>query len=283
MNVDATNQRPLGPAPGRMLACLIPLVLLAGIGWPANLATAADPVVGDQPQLLRVGVTPDYPALVFREGDGFKGLEIDLARALGQALGRPIQFVVVTREEQIDSLLQGRTDIIMSGMSVTKARQLRVAFTKPYLQNQLRAIFTHKNALRFKSAEDVLRTKGKIGVVTGTTSDVFAKQNCTNADVMDVASRRDVAYFLTSGRMELFIDDTFALADVFSRNEAEITYLPQALSQEDLAWAVRPGETEFLNKVNGTLDRWKTDGSLERALDRWIPYLKKLRSAPSTP
>src|SRR5206468_10265090 len=90
---------------------------------------------------LKVGITPEYPPLVFRQPDSTNGLEIELAKALGKELGRPIQFVVLEWEDQIPALLDRQTDIIMSGMSITKTRQLRVAFSKPYLQSELRALF----------------------------------------------------------------------------------------------------------------------------------------------
>jgi polar amino acid transport system substrate-binding protein len=227
---------------------------------------------------LRVGITPEYPPLVFRQPDGTNGLEIDFAKALGQELGRPVEFVVLRWDELIDSLLARRIDIIMSGMSITKARQLRIGFSDPYVRNELRAIFPVKEAARFKTAEDLLKTEAKIGVVAGTTADVFVKQHCTNAKVVPVTMRKDVAVFLLqTKRFDVFVDDSFALADILSKNEADLAYLPQALSEDDLAWGVRPDDAQFLAKVNSILSKWKSDGTLDRLLDRWMPYLKNLR------
>ncbi len=228
---------------------------------------------------LRVGITPEYPPLVFRQPDGTNGVEIDLAKALGAELNRPVKFVVLRRDQLIPALVDNEIDIIMSGMSITKARQLRIAFSEPYLHNQLRAIFRQKDAANFKSADDVLKSTAKIGVITGTTGEAFVSKNCPNAERITLTVRRDIPILLVKvARMDVFVDDTFALAQMVAENEADIAYLKEPLSEEDLAWGVRPGDSELLAAVNRALAKWKTNGTLDRVLDRWIPYLKNIKS-----
>jgi polar amino acid transport system substrate-binding protein len=246
--------------------------LLAGVAGCAGTRT------GDR-NPLRVGITPDYPPLVFEQGDGVAGVEIDLAKALGAQLGRPVQCVPMRWEQLIPALQERRIDIIMSGMSVTRPRQLRIAFSDPYLHNQLRAIFSRQNAGRFKTREDVLNTTAKIGVVPGTTGDAFVQENCPKAERVSIGSRRDAAFYLLQDRrIDLFVDDTFALAQILSENEAGLTYLAQPLADDDLAWGIRPDDQALLREVNRVLAQWKSDGTLDRVLLRWIPYLKKYES-----
>jgi ABC-type amino acid transport substrate-binding protein len=234
---------------------------------------------GPAAEPLRVGITPDYPPLVFRQPEGTNGVEIDFANALGRELGRPVEFVVLRFDQLIPHLVDKEIDIIMSGMSVTKPRQLRIAFATPYVHNQIRAMFPLKNSARFKSVDDIKKTDARIGVVTGTTGEIYVKQNCPNAKMVPVTMRRDVGFFLTKGdRMDLFIDDTFALADIFSQKEGDLDYLKEPLSEEDLAWGVRSGDKEFLSKVNGIVDLWKNNGTIDKTLDKWMPYLKNMTS-----
>jgi ABC-type amino acid transport substrate-binding protein len=257
-------------------------VVAAGLltcGLNAGLAADTNAAPGGAP--LRVGVAPDYPPVVFRQPDGLGGLEIDFAKALGQELGRPVEFVVMERDRLIDNLLNQQIDIIMSGMSVTKARQLRVSFSDPYVRNQLRAIFPVKAAAQYKTKDDILNAKAKIGIITGTVADVFVKQNCTNAQIVKFTARENIPfYLLKDGRMDVFIDDTFALGYMFSKNEADMAYLPEALSEDTLAWGVRPGDAALLAQLNKTLGKWKDNGTLDQMLTRWVPYVKKL-TAPS--
>src|SRR5258708_11871996 len=78
---------------------------------------------------LRVGITPDYPPLVFGQAGAVAGAEIDLARALAKELNRPVEFITLQRDDLINAIQDGRIDIVMSGMSVTKTRQIPPAFS----------------------------------------------------------------------------------------------------------------------------------------------------------
>ena len=245
-------------------------ILLAVLGGLAACTTTTPP------RPLRVGITPDYPPLAFEQDDGVTGAEVDFAVALGAQLGRPVQFFSFRWEQLIPALQEQRIDIIMSGMSVTPARQLRIAFSDPYLHNQLRAIFNRQNADRFKTRADILNTDAKIGVVPGTTADTFVQKNCTNATRVAIASRKDAPFHLLQDRqIDVFINDSFALAQILSENEADLTYLKEPLADDDLAWGVRSDNQELLRQVNAALARWKSDGTLNKILLRWMPYLPK--------
>lgn len=261
---------------GRDLGLLATVVLLAGLAASTCCSAAEQEKAGTPaPTALRVGIAPEYPPLVFRQPEGTNGVEIDLAKALGAELNRPVKFVVVNFDDLVPALVENRIDIIMSGMSVTKAREFRIAFSDPYVKNQLRAIFRLKDVAQYGTAADVLKTTARVGVVPGTTGDIFVSKNCTKAQRLLFPNRKDVPILLVkTGRMDLFVDDTFALAPMVAENEAEIAYLQEPLNEEDIAWGVRQSDKELLRDVNQALAKWKTDGTLEKVLDRWIPYLK---------
>lgn len=225
---------------------------------------------------LRIGITPDYPPMAFKYNGQIAGAEVDFGRALGGELNRPAEFVTLRWEQLVPAVQNGNIDIIMSGMSITRARQLQIAFSEPYLTNQLRAIFSRANADRFKSPVDIQADGVKIGVIAGTTADLFVKTNCPQADRIELGSRQDVAYYLLQNpTIDVYVDDTFALAQILSQNEADLTFMRQPLAENYLAWGVRADNTQLLQQVNTILARWKTDGTLEQNLNRWIPYLKK--------
>jgi len=269
--MKAIKKNLLTPTLTRLLGAA---ALVIGVGVAANNSPCADAAAPEAVAPLLVGITPEYPPLVFRQPDGTNGVEIDFAHALGRELQRPVEFVVLRRDQLIDALRDRKIDIIMSGMSVTKARRLRVAFTEPYLRNELRAIFPLKQAASFQSPADILKTDAKIGVVPGTTAEVFVKQNCTNAQIVSIGVRTEVAvHLLKTKRMDVFVDDVFALAEIVSKNEADISYLKTPLSEEDLAWGIRPEDRAFLARVNEILAKWKTDGTKDEVLHRLMPYL----------
>ena len=72
--------------------------------------------------ILRVGVSTNYPPLIFQQGEDIEGAEADLARELASYLGKEPVFVAIDWQDQLDKLVAGETDIIMAGMSVTEER-----------------------------------------------------------------------------------------------------------------------------------------------------------------
>ncbi len=65
-------------------------------------------------------------------GGALVGFEVDLAAALGRALGVRAVFVQNDWSTLIPSLERGSFDVALNGIEVTPARAARVAFTRPY-------------------------------------------------------------------------------------------------------------------------------------------------------
>ena len=240
------------------LACLV----------PGRIGIAAEAVP------LRVGVTPAFPPMIFKEGGKITGVEADFAKALGQELGRPIKFVEVDWENHFTALTENRTDIIMSAMSITRPRQFRAAFAKPYLGIGQMALVrredAHKYALGFPT-----RPEGYVGVRKGTTGDFLVQQEFVHAKRKNYTSAEQAAKALAKKQINLFISDSPTIWWLEGMNEeAGLVAVPIQMSQEPLAWAVRKSDTELLESVNRTLEKLHASGEDAKILRRWIPNFK---------
>ena len=105
--------------------------------------------------VLRIGITPDYPPLIFKTGEEIKGAEADFGNLLAKELKRKAQFIELPWEELIPALIGGKIDIIMSGMSITDARKVRVDFTEPYMKSGLMALMRAEDAPRYSTLESI--------------------------------------------------------------------------------------------------------------------------------
>jgi polar amino acid transport system substrate-binding protein len=195
---------------------------------------------------LHVGVTPDYPPVIFRQGGRLSGIEADLARRLGESLGRPVQFKELSWEKQIPALLAGEIDIIMSAMTITKARKIRIDFTDPYMKSGLLPMMRTEDAEKFNSYD---RIKQKIA-----------------SDALIL--RRSI---------DIFIHDAPSIMWLVSENEAKLTSSWEPFNEENLAWGVRREDGELLMDINNLLRTWKQDGTLDKILLKWLPkkYLER--------
>ncbi len=161
---------------------LVLICLLAGLylfvgctaPQPQTLKTVEAP---PDANLLRVGVTANAQPLVYRQGDKIVGLEADLARELAKDLGKTLQFVEYEWDDLIPALMDNKIDIIMSGMSITRLREVRIAFTIPYFKSGLMALIRREDAARFSTGLFALTTSSAIGAIKDTTSEFFVQTN----------------------------------------------------------------------------------------------------------
>lgn len=223
------------------------------------------------PTLLRVGVTANYAPMIFKQGNDIVGAEVDLARRLGAELGKTVQLVNMKWEGLIPALLGGRVDIVMSGMTITKARQVRAQFSDPYMRSGLFALMRRSDQSRYDTREKVIGTAATVGVLPDTTGDVFVQKRFARANRWILASTDDAVFQLKRGTVDLFVYDAAGVMWLVSENEADLAALKQPLDQEYLGWALRRADTELREAVNRALSGWRRDGTLEGILKRWLP------------
>jgi len=248
------------------------IILLLGLGGCAT--TGGNPGRAPGNHIL-VGVTPNYPPVIFKMNEQITGLEADLARRLAEELKRPVEFVEVSWDKQIPTLLEGKTDIIMSGMTITQARKVRITFSQPYLTSGLMIAFNADNASKYGSLKGIIESFPDVGFVAGTTGEVYARNTFRDGNRMvPVKSASEAALALKNRRFDIFVYDAPAVAWIVSENEADLKLLPELLNIEYLGWGLRQDDKELLEKVNAVLSKWKTDGTLKETILKWLPYWK---------
>ena len=228
-------------------------------------------------RVLRVGITANAPPLIFRKGDKIQGLEADLAQELGASLGKSVQFVDLKWEDLIPALLDNKIDIIMSGLSVTKMRKVRVAFTEPYLNSGLKAMIRGKDLSKYPSLIMFKYLKEPtIGVEKGTTADFLVQQAFKSTKRVLLSSPEKAAQALVKEKIDVFIHDAPVIWWLAAEKESDgLIPVPKFLSREDIAWAVRHEDKELLDSANAFIAKWKNDGRLKALISQWVPYAFK--------
>lgn len=229
----------------------------------------------DSTKPLRVGVTPTFPPIVYKEAGKLIGAEIDLANAVSAQLGRPMTFTEVKWEDQIPSLVEGKIDIIMSGMSVTRTRQLRVGFANPYLVVGQGVLVRREDFSRFTLGFPPI-PKGVIGVLENTTGDFLVQQEFPRNKRKAFSSPTQAARALEKKQIDILICDSPIVSWLASMNETQgLVMAPILLSEEPLAWAVRKADTELLASLNRALEKLQKSGQIEALLKRWVPIAEE--------
>ena len=226
-------------------------------------------------EVLRIGITPDYPPMIFKTGEEIRGVEADCGNLLARGLQRTPQFIEFPWEELIPALVGGKIDIIMSGMSITDARKVRIDFLQPYMRGGLMTLMRAEDRPKYPTLESIKQSVGNVGVVKGTTGEVFVRKNFPQAQsIIPLTKASDSISPIKNRRLDLFVHDAPAIAWLVSENEAEVKGFWEPFNEEYMAWAVNRGDRELLVQVNALITKWKNDGTLSGVLKHWLPYLK---------
>ncbi len=246
------------------LALSLPLLVARGNAQPT-------PPVGTKPADLRVGVCPNSPPMIFKQGDRIVGVEADLAEALGRETGRPVVFVEEKWEDLIDALCEDRIDIIMSTMSITPARRYRISFSDPYLKVGQMALARADEKYKYL-ANLAAQAKRGIGVKAGTTGDLLVRQEFPKVERKYYSNGDKAAEALIKKKIDLYINDApmiWYLAGLYEAKGLAVT--PLVLTQEELGWGIRRTDTDLLNAANKFLQKAQASGELNRILGKWMP------------
>ncbi|GHC13371.1 substrate-binding periplasmic protein [Cerasicoccus arenae] len=248
------------------LCLLLPLSLIQG---ETEKPVAPSPF---KTKPLRVGVTSDSPPLAFKVGDEMEGVEIDLARLLGKELGRPVVFVETPWGDQITALRENKTDIIMSGMTVTREREDLVAFSPPYLNFGQMSLVRKNIRARYTSVRSLLDTNGKVAVIPNTTGAAFVKENFKNAEIVSYDSPDAATDAVVRGQVDAFIYDSPVILWLAGKREMEdVVPVNINLTIEYLAWAMRQDDAKLQEQVAKAMMEFESDGRLQTVIDRWLP------------
>lgn len=254
----------------------LPLVAILAMLTVAACATIEGTNTRAAPE-LRVGLAPDGPPFAWRDGD-LQGMEVDFARELAASLGRPLRVRVLQWEDLIPALSAGEIDLIMSGMTITPARQVRLAFSDPYLRSGLLAIVRRQEVERFATPQKVLERAAALGVVAGTTGERFVRERVPSTSTLVYPTPTAAVTELLQNRIDAFVHDAPVVLWYVSGNEASLAPVLPPLNEEQLGWAMRQADEQLRTAVNAILARWRQDGTRDRILSRWVPYWTRLES-----
>lgn len=234
--------------------------------------------LGKDRAVLRVGISTNSPPMAYMEKGEVTGLEADLAGQLATYANRDLKFIQLAWQDQIPALLDGRTDIIMSGMTVTKARSYRVAFCEPYMiTGQVSLVRLNEQNRYHRGLTDLLNQTVRVGTVSGTTGDLLIQKSKARGARFQFKRSKLAVQALLDKEIDAFVYDlpgNFHYGSLYADKGLVPVTVP--MTREGLAWAVRPGDKELLDLANTFLASARDSRALQKTVVRWIPYYKNI-------
>ncbi len=259
-----------------ILACTLIITLLAVPVWAKSVrqdlvkAGTLEQVITRNK--LKIGFSTFVPWAMKNKKGGYTGYEIEVARQLAADMGVEAVFVPTKWSGIIPALLTGKFDIIIGGMGITPARNLKVNFSDPYEFSGMSIVANSKIAAGKATLKDFNSADVTIVARIGTTAAAAAKK------------------YLPKAKIRLFDDEGQALQEVLNKRAAAMVssqpfpefqtlkyadklFLPLAgktFTKEPIGFAIQKGDVDFLNFLNNWIRVKQSDGWLQERYDYWF-------------
>lgn len=251
----------------------LPLLLTPG------LLPAREPGLWEQSALnqvlkrgeLRVGLEAGYMPFEMLDRNGnLIGFDIDLARKMASVLKVKVRFVNTQWDGIIPALLTDKFDLLMGGMTITPERNIQVNFTRPYIVIGQTVLLAKKDEGKITKHTQLDDPQYVVTSKLGTSGDLAARRTFPRAQLKRFESEADAALEVRNGRADAFIYD-FPFNLIYAqRYPGSVAHLSEPFTKENLGWAIRKGDPDFLNWLDNFLDAIRNDGTYEMLYKRWF-------------
>ena len=251
---------------------------------------------GKKENQLVMATNAAFPPYEYKEGDSYKGIDVEIAQAIADKLGMELVIEDVEFGAVLSGVSEGKYDFGMAGITVTEDRQKTMDFSNTYATG-IQVIIV-KDGSSITSLDDLfifdengdptgLKNDAiKVGVQENTTGDIYSSSavadwgfNDLNADesiktdrVVRFKTGADAVAALKAGNVDCVIIDNEPAKSFVEANEGiHILEGDNEYAIEDYAICVKKGNSELLDKINNALAELKADGTIDSIIEKYIP------------
>ena len=245
------------------LASIMMLGLLAGCGAPAANSDNELGLVEDGKLVMSTNAAfPPYEMTT--DDGGFEGIDVEIAGEIAKKLGLELVVDDMDFDSALLAVQQGKSDIVMAGVSVTEKRLMVMEFSDSYA--------TGIQVVIVKEGSDVTMDnlgEKMIGTQRGTTGNIYCTDDFGEEHVVAYDDGIAAVQALMNGQVDCVVIDN-APAQAFVAANAGLTILDTEYVTEDYAIGFAKGNTALVDAVNAALVELIEDGTVQSIIDKYI-------------
>jgi ABC-type amino acid transport substrate-binding protein len=215
---------------------------------------------------LVAGVRFDAPPYGYVDADGKNvGIDIDIADEIAKRLGVRVQFIQVTGESRIPTLLSGKADILLADLTHTRAREQAIDFSITYVLDGIGVMVKKAGAVH-----DLSDLNGRTVSAVQGASVIYPplKKVAPEARVIEFPEYPQAFLAFQQGLADAFCGDASILDKFYKSAPGEVEMLRSYLAPEPIAIGLRKNDSDWRNKLNGLLQDMVIDGTWEKIMTK---------------
>ena len=218
------------------------------------------------PGKLTMSTNAAFPPYESTDDNGnFVGIDIDVATAIAEKLGLELQVDDMDFDAALLAAQNGKSDLVMAGVTVTEDRQLVMDFSDSYATGIQSIIVKEDSDV---ATPDDLADK-MIGTQRGTTGYIYCSDDFGEDSVTAYDDGLTAVQALNNGQVDCVVIDSAPAKEFVAANEG-LVILDTEYAVEDYAIGMAKGNTALVEAVNGALAELKADGTIDAILAKYI-------------
>lgn len=221
---------------------------------------------------LRVGMSAAQPPYTMKAKDGsIIGYEVDLAEMFAASMDVTLKIEEIPFNELLAALESGKVDMVMSGMTMTMKRNMKVAFAGPYFLTGKSILTKSPSFSDTDESSDLNSETLTLTVLKGSTSEQYVRSEIPEAELILADSYADGIKALEEGRASIMVADYSICAyTALVHPEKGLITIDEPLTIEPLGLAMPANDAHFHNIIQNYLNALSLIGALDLLEKKWF-------------
>lgn len=233
---------------------------------PAETEAAAPAFTTIEAGKLIMSTNAAFPPYEMVADDGsFEGIDVEIAGAIAKKLGLELVVDDMDFDAALLAVQQGKSDIVMAGVTVNEDRKLVMNFSDTYSKGVQVVIVKEGSDVTLDNLGDQM-----IGTQRGTTGYIYTSGDYGDDHVTAYDNGASAVQALMNGQVDCVVIDS-APAQAFVEANPGLTILDTEYTSEDYAIGMSKDNTALLEAVNGALKELTEDGTIPAIVEKYIP------------
>ena len=221
---------------------------------------------------LRVGVSGDMPPMnLLTKDDKVIGMDVDVATMIAEAMGVKLNLQRIDFKGLLPALESGSIDMIVSNMTMTPERNLKVAFVGPYFTSGKAFLTKRSSIAQAKGLPDLDSPQYTFVALRGSTSEAVISKGAPKAKLLTAGTQNEAIQMVVDGKADGMIADfPICVVAVYRNPAAGLVSLVAPITYEPIGIAVPKGDPHLLNWLGNFLHSLEKAGYMNDLKEKWF-------------
>ncbi|MEV0080354.1 amino acid ABC transporter substrate-binding protein [Nocardia neocaledoniensis] len=242
----------------KLLAAAV-LAVVAATGLSACSSDA-------DPNVLKIGTEGTYAPFSYQDNGAITGYDVEVAQAVGEKLGKRVEFVQTPWDSIFAGLESKRFDLVANQVTVSPERAAKYSLSQPYTTSE-GVIVTKADNTTVTTLADLA---GKTAAETATSNWNQVARDA-GAKVEVVEGFVQAVQLLKAGRVDVTVNDTLAVGEYTKKTgDTGIKIAGKTGETSKQAFAARKDDAALIADIDKALEQLRADGTLARLSEKYF-------------